>query len=134
MRVHELKNSRFLTKEDCEPDLTAKIIGWHQEDVAKEGEPPEMRCILELEGVKPLCLNFTNGEMIQYNLGSDETDDWIGHSITLYHDRTVRFGNARGGIRVREKMQESVRPLAPQPVTCSELPPATGLEGEEAPF
>lgn len=103
--VNDLKDSRFLTKEDVEPPVTVTIKGYKEQGVEMEGEPERKKWTLffhELD--KPLVLNMTNGQRIEVVTGSAEFDDWIGKKITLYNDKTVSFGGKlTGGIRVYVK-------------------------------
>ena len=109
MKVSDLKNSRFLTKHDCDPPVALTISGVEQVNVATSDQAPENRwCLLfEEDDVKPFVLNSTNGGLIQHYLGSDDSDDWVGKQITLYHDPTIQFaGKLVGGIRVRKHDEE----------------------------
>lgn len=103
--VSDLKDSRFLTKEDVEPPVAVTIKGYKEQNVEMEGEPERKKWTLffhELD--KPLVLNMTNGQRIEVVTGSAEFDDWIGKKITLYNDKTVSFGGKlTGGIRVYVK-------------------------------
>jgi hypothetical protein len=102
MHIDELKESKYLTKHDVEPELIATITGISKENLAREGEPPEYKYILNFKECKPLVLNSTNGQLAAMALESPETDDWEGRQITMYNDRTVSFGGKlTGGIRIR---------------------------------
>lgn len=103
MHIGQLKNSNFLKKEDCDPPFLATIATVSQVNVAKEGAPEEMKWALHIdEHDKPMILNSTNGQIIAKITGSEETDEWSGHKIVLYHDPNVSFGGKLiGGIRVR---------------------------------
>lgn len=101
-KVAELKESRYLRKEDVGNGLTVTITGSKKENVAPEGQEEENRWCLTFKEAKPLVLNVTNGEIIAELLGSDEIDDWTGKQIELYNDPTIMFGGKRtGGIRAR---------------------------------
>ena len=116
--VNDLKDSKFLTKEDCEPDvLIVTIVGWDNVDVSLESGPPKMKYTLNFKEVdKPLVLNNTNGQRIAALTGKDEFDDWIGSKITLFNDRSVSFGGKlTGGIRVL--MPQPTAPASPLPTT-----------------
>ena len=101
--VNDLKSSKFLTKNDVEPDKLVTIIGYKPMNVAMESDSPEEKYTLTFkEFDKPLVLNMTNGQLIATIVGSEEFDDWIGKQIVLYNDRTVMYaGRITGGIRVR---------------------------------
>ena len=105
MRVHELKNSKYLTKEDCGDGIVVTFKGFHQDNVSLPGKAADIKWIAELEedDYKDLVLNPTNGDSIELFLGSDNSDDWIGKKVVLYNDTTVKFGTeVTGGIRVRK--------------------------------
>ncbi len=109
-KVSDLKDSRFLKKEDVEPDVLVTIKKYEKMNVALESVAPEEKFVLYFEELpKPLVLNSTNGQLIEMITGSDDFDDWIGKQIVLYNDKTVSFaGKITGGIRVRPiKSQET---------------------------
>jgi len=88
--------------------MTLTISGLSKENLARDGEPPEMRWILQFaEAVKPCVLNMTNIRMIAHVTGSEETNDWIGKKITLWNDPTVSFNGNVGGIRVQSQVAQS---------------------------
>lgn len=102
MKTSELKQSKYLKKDDCGEDgILAIICNLKQENVAMENKPEELKWILYFDGnIKPLVLNATNTSLIEKALGSDETDDWIGKSIVLFNDENVSFGGEiTGGVR-----------------------------------
>jgi hypothetical protein len=103
MHISELKESKFLRKEDCGQGILLTIDAVQQENVAKEGAPEEMRwCMHFRETEKPMVLNSTNGQIIAAFTGSEESEGWIGKEVVLYHDPNVSFGGKLvGGIRCR---------------------------------
>ena len=104
MKVSELRNSRFLTQEDCEPPIVVTISHVKKQNVPRpDAEPEEKHCLhFKEENVKPLVLIVTNAEKIQELTGSDDSDHWGGKKIVLYRDPDVRYGpEKKGGIRVR---------------------------------
>lgn len=111
--LNDLKQSKYLTKEDVGRGVLATIQAYQQVNVALDGQPPEMKWALTfLEDLKPLVLNQVNGETIAEIAKSEEFDDWAGTKIVLYNDPTVKFGiKTIGGIRVRApKGQATVPP------------------------
>ncbi len=114
MNINELTTSKYLKKEDVSPPLIVTISGITQENLAKDGEAPEMKYILQFsENLKPMVLNLTNGKLIAIVTKSEETDDWIGKKITLWNDPTVSFGDKMtGGIRVQ--LPQAAAVAAPQ--------------------
>ncbi len=101
--VNDLKNSKFLAKEDVEPDVLVTIESYEEVDVSMDDKPTQNKYVLHLREMdKPMVLNKTNGMLIESILGSGEFDDWIGKKIVLYNDKSVMFaGEFTGGIRVR---------------------------------
>src|SRR5207249_3463719 len=93
MHIDQLKKSRFLKKEDCDPPITVTIDHLEQENMAERGEKPELKwCVFFREDIVPMVLITTNARLIAHLLGSKNTDDWTGKQIELYHDPNVTFG------------------------------------------
>ena len=103
MHISELKESKFLKKEDVDPAVLVTITEVTQENIAKEGAPVELKWCLHVDEFdKPLVLNSTNGQLIARITGSEDSDGWLGKKIVLFHDPNVTFGGQLvGGIRVR---------------------------------
>lgn len=101
--LRDLKQSKFLAKEDCMPAILATIQGYEQVNVAMENQAPDMKYALNFkENIKPLVLNQTNGALIAGIAGNEDFDSWVGVQIVLYNDPNVSFaGKITGGIRVR---------------------------------
>jgi hypothetical protein len=108
MHINELKNSRFLKKEDCGDGISVLIDHVQKINVAPLGEQPEIKwCLFFRDGIRPMVLNSTNGQLIARALGSKDSNDWIGKSIELYSEPNVSFaGELVGGIRVRPAKPE----------------------------
>jgi len=146
MHVSELKESKFLRKEDCGAGILLTIAEVRQENVAKEGAPEEMRWVMCFkEHEKPMVLNSTNGQIIAQFTGSDVSDGWIGKQVVLYHDPNVSFGGKLvGGIRCRAPRRPGVpvtgkRPVAmPKPLEGNDpgdMPDRdSAVSGEGLPF
>jgi hypothetical protein len=118
MNVSELKESKFLRKEDAGAGILVTIREVHQANVAKEGAPEEMKWVMSFDETdKPLVLNSTNGQIIAQITGSPESDDWVGAKIVLYHDPNVSFGGKLiGGIRCRAPRKPAVPVTGKRPV------------------
>ena len=101
--VNDLKNSKFLAKEDVEPDVLVTIESYEEVDVSMDDKPTQNKWVLHFREMdKPMVLNKTNGMLIESIIGSGEFDDWVGKKIVLYNDKSVMFaGEFTGGIRVR---------------------------------
>jgi hypothetical protein len=131
--ISELKQSKFLTRSDCGPGILVTIRECFQENVAKEGAPPEMKwCLSFDEQEKPMVLNSTNGQIIAAFIGSENTDDWVGKKIVLYDDPTVSFGGKLvGGIRARAPRGKAAQ-AKPAPAPAPKLAPEANTPAQEA--
>lgn len=111
MKMNEVFPSRFLKADDLEEgDLTVTIHDSEpvtHEEFTQKGKPtPDHKPVLHFSqprGTKPLVLNKTNWTAISKALGSDDSDDWCGKSITLYATEVESFGEMTMAIRVRLK-------------------------------
>jgi hypothetical protein len=77
---------------------------------------------------KALPLNMTNFDAVSQIVGDDETDNWIGHHIELFPDKTSMAGKMLDCVRIRAPTQA---PLRKQ--TATKSPPPEGLD-DEIPF
>ncbi len=123
MKTSELKQSKYLKKEDAGDGILVTITGLKQENVALEGKPDDLKWVIHFSECKPMVLNGTNSQLIEKALGSDETDDWIGKQIVLFHDENVSFGgDLVGGIRcdvARTKKYHAKGKPAPKAASCA---------------
>jgi hypothetical protein len=105
MNVSDLRTSKFLKKEDCDPPILVTIARLTEENVAMEGADPQMKTVINFNEIeKGMVLNSTNGQLIGKITGIEENIEtgWIGKKIVLYHDPNITFGGKLvGGIRVR---------------------------------
>ena len=110
MNVSELKQSKFLTKNDVMPPVLVTMREVTPVNVAKEGAEPDNKFALHFDELeKPLVLNSTNGQIIAAITGSQESDGWAGKKIVLYNDPNISFGGKlTGGIRCRAPKAGSV--------------------------
>ena len=109
--LNDVKNSPYLAKEDFPKPQLVTIRGHKKENVAREGDPEEMKVIMYFNELpKGLRLNMTNSRAVLQVCGLPETADFDGcngHQITLYNDVNVMMGNERkGGIRVYIPQQQ----------------------------
>jgi len=137
MHINQLKESKFLKKEDCGKGILLTIDRLEQMNVAMSDQPEELKhCLVFQEDVKPLVLNNTNAQLIAQITGSEETDDWHGHQVVLYTDPTVvNRGKVVGGIRARAPKKQPPRSeppaAAPAPAPKPKPAPAPAAAAEE---
>lgn len=119
-KTSDMRESKFLKKEDVGAGALMTVESCEQHNVAKEGAPPEHKwCLTFADSDKPLVLNSTNIQLCERIFGSDDTDHWIGKKIVLYTDPNVSYaGKIVGGIRVRAP---KVKQPAPPPPVVQEL-------------
>ncbi len=137
--INDMKHSKYLTKHDVEPDVLVTITACEEKDVSMESQPPEMKWVLSFEETdKPMVLNWTNINLIAVITGEEHTEDWVGHKIVLWNDRTIMFaGKITGGIRVR-KPKNTIQKAADEAQAAHDDkgPPPTDDEAvdEDLPF
>ncbi len=121
-KIGEMRERKFLGKEDVGTGVLVTITSCDQQNVAMEGAGQELKwCLHFRELEKPLVVNSTNAQLCAQICKSDDTDDWTGKQIVLYTDPNVSFaGKLVGGIRVRAPRPGSV--AAAKPVTLEEVP------------
>lgn len=107
MNINQLSESKYLKKDDVMTPIQVTISGLTHENLAREGEVPDMKYVLQFsEAIKPLVLNMTNAQLIAHITGQEDTDNWTGAKITLYNDPSVSFGGKlTGGVRVQVPTQ-----------------------------
>lgn len=129
--VNDLKESKFLTKNDVTPPVRVTIKNWARMDISLEKEPEKLKYVLNFKELpKPLVLNNTNGKRIQRITGEADFDKWVGAQIVLFNDETVEFaGELVGGIRVQIP-QPQVPPIDPEK---DDIPPHPDITGNANP-
>lgn len=122
-KLNDIKDSNYLTKEDCEPALKVTVTHCTEENVAMANQPARMKFVLYFkEQAKGMVLNLTNFQRIVSLSGKQDTDDWEGVQVTLFNDPTVDFGGKLvGGIRVWVPQQA---PPGVEPQVSTQQPPA----------
>jgi hypothetical protein len=135
MNINELKESKYLRKEDFPGPALATIRSFQKANVAPENKPPQQKWIMFFdEYEKGLVLGSTNAQLAAKALGSDETDDWIGQQIVLYNDPNVTYGSeVTGGIRLRAPKRKTAAP-PPAVVRSTPQAPADFDEDSDIPF
>lgn len=129
--ISELRESKFLKKEDVGSGALLTVTGCRQYNMAQEGEAEELKWCLEFkETDKPFRVNTTNGQLIAAFIGTTRMEDWTGHQIVLYTEPTVMMhGKVVGGIRCRAPRNRPAASApaaaqAPRPNPQQQRPPA----------
>lgn len=101
--------SQFLGKQHIDPDADLvvtieKVEANHVKDARRNSDEEKRILYFKEPEIRPLILNSTNGGRIEKLLGTPYTEEWEGHKIALFLDKSVpnNFGGEPGGIRVRE--------------------------------
>jgi hypothetical protein len=100
MDIGKVFPSRYLKVADLKgKDVTAMIKEVKLEAV---GKGQDSKPVAYFKGTdKGLVLNITNSKRIAAIAGSEDTDDWTGHKVTLYPTETEFQGDVVECIRVR---------------------------------
>ena len=79
-----------------------------------------MKLVMHFAGKdKALILNRTNCEAMEAITGTDDYGSWVGRSVVLFTDPTVKFGGKTvGGLRLRAI--NGPAPVAPPPPVVTE--------------
>ncbi len=102
--INTLFPSSFLKASDIPQ---GQSVGFTIESFSMEemGDYKSLKPMLTMVGGKKLTVNKTNAAVLQHNLGSSNTDDWIGHQIHL-HQELVQFrGSMVPALRVTQNAQ-----------------------------
>lgn len=82
-------------------EVNVTIESLTQEEIKAEGRC-DKKWVMRFRGAhKRLVMNKTNLKRIARALGSCETNDWIGKTITLHPDKCNAFGETVDCIRVK---------------------------------
>ena len=117
MKIGQMMAGKYLKKEDCDPPMMVVIDRFEEENVAREDQPEDMKWVMYFkDNEKGLVMNSTNLQLAAIAFGTQETDEWIGRSLVLYHDPNVSFaGKLVGGIRVRAPKGQKKPVKSPDP-------------------
>ena len=128
MKLNDAFPGNWLKAADLGDDEHAVTIKEVRQEMVGQGQQAQMKLVMEFaEFEKPLVVNQTNAKMIAQVVGSDETDDWPGHRVTLYVNDAVQFGNeVVSAIRVRKKAPPAARAIATQARTVAVPPNGAG--------
>lgn len=138
---------KYLSKDDFDPPVLAQIASVSAEMIEGDDGARQKPVLYIMGPSRPIdvtrgvILNGTNWDSIVAITGEDDSDNWTGKQIVLYHDPNVMFGRQKiGGIRIRAPKQAgpasapTAKPVAkpqPKPEPQDEPPP---LSDDEIPF
>lgn len=124
MRIGEMKESKYLKKEDVGTGKLVTIKRLEKSNVSGDNQEPDEKYVLFFnEFDKGMVLNWTNIQLIAHAVGSEETDNWIGKKIVIYEDPNVSYGGKLvGGIRVRAPKPQAKAAPQPEPELDDDIP------------
>lgn len=138
MRMNDAFPSKYLKAEDLEEgDLIVTISDCRFEEFTDpKTKRPDNKPVLyfEEEDVKPMVLNKTNYRSISTNLGSDDTETWLGKRVALFATEVESFGEMTLGIRVRmKKTAKAAVKIQPAPAAKTQAAPARLVRPQTVP-
>ena len=110
MKLSELFPSKYAKAADLdEGPVQVTIRAISEEDVGDGAKP-----VVHFDDYKPLVLNLTNGRTIASICGSEDSKDWVGHSVELFATTTDFRGKLVPCVRIRRprKTESSSSPDA----------------------
>lgn len=126
MNVNSAFPSKYLKASDL--GMAQPVVIIDRVDMEEVGRDKESRPVIYFVGKeKGVVLNKTNSRKIAALVGSDETDEWIGHSVRLYTTETSFNGEQVECIRVKAAPP---KPKAGQPKTAPKVKPVPVDEDE----
>lgn len=104
-------------------------------ELVKLGQDEKI-CLTFVGADKKLTLNATNARRIEAITGSPDTDDWIGHKITIHHELVEYAGKMVDGIRVMIPVKKTGKKasLTSKPITAAHAHNAPKDAGDDIPF
>ncbi len=106
MKIGSAFPSEYLKAADLQGRRVKVVISGLSHEEIGDG----VKAVLHFAGKdKGLVLNKTNANMIAEVLGSDETDDWQGATITLFPTKVEYQGKRVDAIRVDDSQGATVR-------------------------
>jgi hypothetical protein len=121
--INQMIESKYLKQSDVDGEVEVTIAKIGQINVAREDEQPELKWAARFtELPKPMVLNSTNLQLLAKACGSEESDDWIGKTVTVYADPNVSFGGKLvGGLRIKLPIKKAATTQRTQAPTGSKF-------------
>ena len=120
MKISEMLQSNWLRKDDLDDPIGGEVLTIRKITEELVGSDQQSKWALHWreKDYQPMLLNKTNLRLLSAVLG-DDTDDWIGKEIEVYHDPSISYGGQLvGGLRVRPPRPPKPRARQPR----AELP------------
>lgn len=108
MKLSRMYPRKYATGEDLNGNaVTVTVKKMTIEQMSpRAGQPPQDRFVLYFdETIKGVILSRTLADQIASIVQADDTDDWIGHKVTLYPQPLTVAGTPRIAIRARKPAQ-----------------------------
>jgi hypothetical protein len=126
MKVSTILASNWLKKDDLNDPVGGEVftIAKVTEELVGQDQQPKWALHWKERSVLPMLLNKTNLRLLASMFG-DDTDDWRGKEVEVYHDPSISYnGQLVGGLRVRppRPVQPRARPTQPRPAPRQDLP------------
>ena len=121
MKISEMLASNWLRKEDLSDPVGGEVFTIKKltEELVGSDQQSKWACHWRVRDVAPMLWNKTNLRILAAMLG-DDTDNWIGKEVEVYHDPSISYGGQLvGGLRVRPPRPP--KPRARQP-RAADLP------------
>ena len=115
MKVSEMFASNWLKKDDLEDPVGGEVLTIRRVTEELVGQDQQSKWALHWreKDYQPLLCNKTNLRLLASMFG-DDTDDWVGKEVEVYHDPTISYaGQIVGGLRVRPPRPP--KPRQPRP-------------------
>ena len=115
MKFSQMKQSKYLRKEDVEDDTVMTIKNLQLEDMP--GNSGEQRWVLYFkEQSKGMVLNATTLGVLERTFDNN-SENSLGKKIVLYVDENVQYkGQVVGGLRLRSVKKPALVPAKESPV------------------
>ena len=102
MKIDKMFPKKYATGSDLEGPVTLSIARVQSKKMRSFSGPDTLKWVIYFQNAqKGVVLSRTLADQIVEAVGSDETDDWIGHQVTLYPQNVMVAGKQRIAIRAR---------------------------------
>lgn len=130
MNINRVFSGNYLKADDLQGRTVRVTIATVEVKDFDDGK----KIILTFQGKdKSLVCNKTNASIIAENVGSADTDDWVGQAVQLCIKKVEFQGNLVPAIRVVLEEKPTPQPsAAPRPTSAAQ--PVTVVDPDDCPF